>query len=66
MARDRDVEAFHERATGYESGWRGDLHHRIADRAADIAIGCAPAPRWVLDLGCGTGYLLRQLAARCP
>jgi ubiquinone/menaquinone biosynthesis C-methylase UbiE len=66
MARDPDVEAFHERATGYESGWRGDLHHRIADRAADIAIGCAPAPRRVLDLGCGTGYLLRQLAARCP
>jgi ubiquinone/menaquinone biosynthesis C-methylase UbiE len=66
MARDRDVEAFHRRATGYESGWRGDLHHRIADRAADITIACEPAPRRVLDLGCGTGYLLRQLATRCP
>lgn len=66
MARDRDVEAFHQRSPGYESGWRGGLHHRIADRAVDISIACVAAPRRVLDLGCGTGYLLRQLAARCP
>ena len=63
---DRDVEAFDERASRYESGWLGRLHHQIADRAVDLALACAPAPRRVLDVGCGTGYVLRQLAGRLP
>jgi ubiquinone/menaquinone biosynthesis C-methylase UbiE len=66
MARDRDVAAFDRRAPAYEAGWRGKLHHDIADRAAMLALACRPAPRRVLDVGCGTGYLLRQLAARAP
>jgi ubiquinone/menaquinone biosynthesis C-methylase UbiE len=66
MSRDRDVAAFDQRARGYEEGWRGRLHHEIADRTADLALGCVPAPQRILDVGCGTGYLLRQLAARCP
>jgi ubiquinone/menaquinone biosynthesis C-methylase UbiE len=66
MARDRDVAAFGERAQGYDEGWRGRMHHQIADRAADLALTCAPAPRRVLDVGCGTGYLLGRLAARVP
>src|SRR5215469_274846 len=66
MTRDRDVAAFDQRAPGYEEGWRGRLHHEIADRTADLALGCAPAPQRILDVGCGTGYLLRQLGARCP
>jgi len=37
MARDRDVAAFGERAQGYDEGWRGQMHHQIADRAADLA-----------------------------
>jgi ubiquinone/menaquinone biosynthesis C-methylase UbiE len=66
MARDRDREAFDERSAGYETGWRGDLHHRIADRTVDIAMASGPPPLHILDVGCGTGYLLRQLAERCP
>lgn len=66
MARDRDVEAFAERAPGYENGWRGKLHRDIADRVADVALTCSPTPRRILDVGCGAGYLLRQVAARVP
>ena len=66
MARDRDVAAFDARAPGYERGWLGRLHHEIADRTADLALTVTPAPQRILDVGCGTGYLLRQLAARCP
>ena len=66
MARDRDVAAFGERAQGYDEGWRGELHHQIADRTAELALTCVPAPRRILDVGCGTGYLLGRLAARAP
>lgn len=62
----RDVAAFDDRADRYERGWRGRLHHEIADRTADLAVTIAPAPHRVLDVGCGTGYLLRALASRYP
>jgi ubiquinone/menaquinone biosynthesis C-methylase UbiE len=62
----RDVAAFDERAPGYERGWRGRMHHEIADRTAELATSVWAAPQRVLDVGCGTGYLLRLLARRFP
>ena len=66
MPAHRDVAAFAARAPSYEDGWRGRLHHDIAGRAADVALSVHATPRRVLDVGCGTGYLLRLLAGRCP
>jgi ubiquinone/menaquinone biosynthesis C-methylase UbiE len=66
MPHDRDVRAFDERAASYESGRHGQLHKEISDRVVKLALSCGPAPRRVLDVGCGTGYVLRQLATRLP
>ena len=66
MARNRDVAAFGRRSPRYDEGWRGRLHHQIADRTAGLALSCVPAPKRILDVGCGTGYLLSRLAVRVP
>jgi ubiquinone/menaquinone biosynthesis C-methylase UbiE len=66
MAPDRDIAAFNQRAPGYEDGWLGRLHHEIANRTADLALACSPAARRILDVGCGTGFLLREFAVRAP
>lgn len=62
----RDVAAFNDRAAGYDLGWRGRLHHEIANRTASLATATVAAPTRVLDLGCGTGYLLRALGYCYP
>jgi ubiquinone/menaquinone biosynthesis C-methylase UbiE len=66
VAHDRDVLAFEERASRYDEGWLAELHHQIADRTAEFAVRCTTAPRRVLDVGSGTGYLLGRRAERLP
>jgi ubiquinone/menaquinone biosynthesis C-methylase UbiE len=62
----RDIVAYDERSGGYDGGWRGRMHHRISDSVAALAVDTAPGARSVLDVGCGTGYLLRRLATALP
>jgi ubiquinone/menaquinone biosynthesis C-methylase UbiE len=62
----RDLAAFNDRAPEYDRGWRGRLHHEISHRTAALAVATAASPTRVLDVGCGTGYLLRTLAGRYP
>ena len=66
MSQARDVQAFDDRAPTYESGRHGQLHKEISDRVAELALRRVPRPRRVLDVGSGTGYLLRELARRLP
>ncbi len=63
---DRDVAAFGSRAAGYDEGVLGRLHHEIATATADLIGRTCPPPSHLLDVGCGTGYLLSLLAARFP
>ena len=62
----RDVQAFHDRARGYEAGVLGRFHAEVVARTADLALASAKAPKRILNVGCGTGLLLRQLAQRLP
>ena len=59
-----DVAGFERRAGSYESGPLGHWHRLVAERTTEIALQAVPAPRAVLDVGCGTGVLLRLLAER--
>ena len=62
----RDLAEFNDRAASYDRGWRGRLHHEISERTASLAVATVAIPNRVLDLGCGTGYLLRTLASHYP
>jgi ubiquinone/menaquinone biosynthesis C-methylase UbiE len=62
----QDVEQFNARAQDYEAGPRSIWHSIIVNRSADVALSAVPVPLRVLDVGCGSGALLRQMNARLP
>ncbi|MEN2742346.1 class I SAM-dependent methyltransferase [Microbacterium sp. X-17] len=65
---ERDIAAYGRRAGGYERGPRGFLHGEIVRRVGVLAVSLAdgtPAPR-ILDVGCGSGALLRLLESLRP
>ncbi|HEV7192911.1 MAG TPA: class I SAM-dependent methyltransferase [Jatrophihabitantaceae bacterium] len=66
MADNRDIAQFNARAADYEAGPRALWHSVIVNRSADVALTAVPVPLRVLDVGCGSGALLRQMNARLP
>jgi ubiquinone/menaquinone biosynthesis C-methylase UbiE len=66
VERDRNVDAFDRRASEYERGYLADWHRIVVARSVDVALAARPTARRVLDVGCGTGALLRLVAARLP
>jgi len=60
------VAAFDRRSSSYEQGPLAAWHAAVISTTAQIAIGAAGAPQHVLDIGCGTGQLLRPLAQQLP
>ncbi len=66
VAPDRDVAAYDRRADTYENGRHGDMHRAISDRVVSLTASVHPDARRVLDVGSGTGYVLRGLASRLP
>jgi ubiquinone/menaquinone biosynthesis C-methylase UbiE len=63
---ERDVGAYDERASRYEEGWQAGMHRQIVARTIGVALRLQPTPRRVLDIGCGTGLLLREIARQIP
>jgi ubiquinone/menaquinone biosynthesis C-methylase UbiE len=62
-----DVERFDRRAAGYEREWLQERFHAPVRRATlDVAAVLQPDPRAVLDVGCGTGALLRLIPEVFP
>ncbi|MFH1833743.1 MAG: methyltransferase domain-containing protein [bacterium] len=61
----RDIERFDRWAANYDRSWTQRIFFGPVHRGAvDVAAGLAPNPTRILDVGCGTGALLRVVAPR--
>ena len=67
MAGPEDVERFDRWAATYERHWmQRAIFDPVQATALDLAAAAIPDPAAVLDIGCGTGRLLRRARARFP
>ncbi|HEY4025658.1 MAG TPA: class I SAM-dependent methyltransferase [Candidatus Dormibacteraeota bacterium] len=64
---ERGIEPYDARAARYDHSVLGHAYHRpVQEATLQVAAALIPEPRTILDVGCGTGSLLRMLAARFP
>lgn len=67
MAQNRDVDRFNRWARTYDRHWmQRFLFDRVQETALQLAAQEVPRPAAILDVGCGTGRLLRSAAGRFP
>lgn len=67
MCRSRDVERFDRWARSYDRHWMQRLIFEPVQRTVlDLAAAEVPRPSAILDIGCGTGRLLRSAQSRFP
>src|SRR6266508_2407925 len=60
------VDHFNARASSYEDSWSRRVFAPVHKGTLELAATLNPRPREVLDVGCGTGALLRRAAGRFP
>ena len=64
---ERSVESFNARATRYDDSFFAEAFHKpVQEATLQVAANLVPEPQMILDVGCGTGTLLRMLAIRFP
>lgn len=65
--RSHDVERFSQWAPTYERHWlQRWIFEPVQRTVLELAAGAVPKPRAILDVGCGTGRLLRTAADHFP
>jgi ubiquinone/menaquinone biosynthesis C-methylase UbiE len=60
------VERYDRRASSYESGFLGGWHAELVRRATSLIAPVMPTTGSLLDVGCGSGALLRSLRPGAP